>query len=205
MILARACAPVSLPAVETVRPSLLAGPAADVVDVVVLRLDRAATPPQRRAEAGRLLRQVLAGYLGAAPGEIEVVRGPHGKPELADRAVRFNLSHSNDLAVVAVTRDRAVGVDVERTDARRDVAALAPRALGADEAEMVLALPSSEQRDAFHRAWARREAVAKCAGTGLAAPPPDAPRQVVDLDVGPGYAAALAVEGAAPVRVELRA
>jgi hypothetical protein len=47
--------------------------------------------------------------------------------------------------------------------------------------------------------------VAKCAGTGLSTPPPDAPRQVIDLEVGEGYAAAVAVAGAAPVRVELRA
>ena len=57
----------------------------------------------------------------------------------------------------------------------------------------------------FHRGWVRREAVAKCAGTGLSTPPPDAPRQLIDLDVGDGYAAALAVAGAAPVRVQLRA
>jgi hypothetical protein len=46
--------------------------------------------------------------------------------------------------------------------------------------------------------------VAKCAGTGLSTPPPDASRQVMDLDVGEDYAAALAVAGAAPVRLELR-
>jgi phosphopantetheinyl transferase len=56
----------------------------------------------------------------------------------------------------------------------------------------------------FHRGWVRREAVAKCAGTGLSIPPPDTPRRVIDLDVGEDYAAALAVAGAAPVRVELR-
>ena len=156
-----------------------------------------------RAEAGRATRHVLAGYLGTAPGSIRIVAGPHGKPELAGGELSFNLSHSGDLALVAVARGRAVGVDVERVEPRRDVSALAGRALDKTDAETVLALPAAERPGAFHRAWARREAVAKCAGTGLATPPPAGARQVYDLEVGEGYAAALAVEGAAPVRVRV--
>ena len=156
-----------------------------------------------RAETKRALRDVLAGYLGAAPESIRIVVGPHGKPELAGGDLSFNLSHSRDVALVAVARGRAVGVDVERVDPRRDVSALAGRALDKTAAETVLALPEAERPGAFHRAWARREAVAKCAGTGLATPPPAGARQICDLEVGADYAAALAVEGAAPVRVTM--
>jgi phosphopantetheinyl transferase len=105
---------------------------------------------------------------------------------------------------VAVARERDVGVDVERIDARRDGLALAERALDADGAAAVRAAPAADRAAVFHQRWVRREAVAKCAGTGLSIPPPDTPRQVIDLDVGEGYAAALAVAGAAPVWVELR-
>ena len=168
-------------------------------EVHVLRL-----PSAERAEAARALREVLAAYLEASPEAIRIVAGEHGKPELADGGLRFNLSHSGDIALVAVARERDVGVDVERIDGRRDVLALAERALGADAAAAVRAAPATDRVAVFHRGWTRREAVAKCAGTGLATPPPDAPRQVIDLDVGEGYAAALAVEGAAAVRVELR-
>jgi 4'-phosphopantetheinyl transferase len=157
-----------------------------------------------RDEAGRALRDVLAAYLETSPEAIRIVDGAHGKPELAGRELHFNLSHSGDVGLVAVSRERPVGVDVERIDGRRDVLALAERALGAEGAAAVRAAPQADRTLVFHRAWARREAVVKCAGTGLSMPPPDAPRQVTDLDVGEGYAAALAVAGEAPVRVELR-
>jgi 4'-phosphopantetheinyl transferase len=162
-------------------------------------------PSAEREEAARGVREILAAYLETSPDAIRIVTGEHGKPELADGTLRFNLSHSGDLALVAVTRERDVGVDVERIDARRDVLLLAERALDADGAAAVREAPAAQRAVVFHRAWARREAVAKCAGTGLSIPPPDTARQVIDLDVGEGYAAAVAVAGAAPVRVELRA
>ena len=174
-------------------PALLAD------EVHVLRL-----PSGDREAAGRALRDVLATYLEASPDAIRFVTGEHGKPELAGGELHFNLSHSGGVGLVAVSRERAVGVDVERIEARRDVLALAERALGPEGAAAVRAAPDADRAAVFHRAWARREAVAKCAGTGLSTRPPDAPRQVIDLDVGEDYAAALAVAGAAPVRVELR-
>jgi 4'-phosphopantetheinyl transferase len=174
-------------------PALLAD------EVHVLRL-----PSGDRDEAGRALRDILAVYLETSPAAVRLVDGAHGKPELAGDELHFNLSHSGDVGLVAVSRERAVGVDVERIDPRRDVLALAERALGAEGAASVRAAPAADRAAVFHRAWARREAVAKCAGTGLSTPPRDTPRQVVDLDVGAAYAAALAVAGAAPVRVELR-
>jgi 4'-phosphopantetheinyl transferase len=174
-------------------PALLAD------EVHVLRLSSG-----DRDEAGRALRDVLAAYLEISPEAVRLVTGEHGKPELAGGDLHFNLSHSGGVGLVAVSRERPVGVDVERIEARRDVLALAERALGAEGAAAVRAAPDADQAAVFHRAWARREAVAKCAGTGLSTPPPDAPRQVIDLDVGEDYAAALAVAGAAPVRVELR-
>jgi 4'-phosphopantetheinyl transferase len=175
-------------------PALLAD------EVHVLRLRSA-----EREGAGRALREVLATYLEAAPEAIRIVAGEHGKPELADGALRFNLSHSGDVALLAVARDRDVGVDVERIDARRDALGLAERVIGADGAAAVRAAPPADRAMVFHQWWVHREAVAKCAGTGLATPPPDTPRQVIDLDVGAGYAAAVAVAGAAPVRVDLHA
>ena len=174
-------------------PALLAD------EVHVLRL-----PSGDRDEAGRALRDVLAAYLEVSPEAVRLMTGKHGKPELAGGELHFNLSHSGGVGLVAVSRERPVGVDVERIEARRDVLALAERALGAEGAAAVHAAPDADRSAVFHRAWARREAVAKCAGTGLSTPPPDAARQVIDLEVGHGYAAALAVAGAAPVRVELR-
>lgn len=120
---------------------------------------------------GSALREVLARYLDEEPDAIELRAGEHGKPALADPSspLRFNLSHSGDLALVAVTQGREVGVDIQKIKPRRNVA--------------------------FYKAWARREAIVKCAGTGLLAPPPPGPMAVQALDVASGFAAALAVAG----------
>jgi 4'-phosphopantetheinyl transferase len=143
------------------------------------------------------LRDVLSRYLEDEPEEIELQIGARGKPTLADRRspLRFNLSHSRDLAIVAVARGREVGVDVEWIDPRRDVLALARRALAPAEAQAVKAAPTEARPTAFYAAWTRREAIAKCLGTGLWAPLPEAAVAVAALDAGPGFAAAIAVAG----------
>ncbi len=125
----------------------------------------------RADREGLALRQVLARYLDEDPAGIELRRGEHGKPALADSSspLRFNLSHSGELALVAVTQGREIGVDIQKIKPRRD--------------------------DAFYKAWARREAIVKCAGTGLLAPLPPDPVAVRALDVAPGFAAAVAVSG----------
>ena len=102
-----------------------------------------------REEARRALRELLGAYLDAPPEAIALVAGPLGKPELADAALRFNLSHSAGLALVAVARDRAVGVDVERIDSRREVLALAGRALEPEAAAAVRSAPAPIERPRF--------------------------------------------------------
>ena len=70
---------------------------------------------ERFIAARGLLRLILARYLGASPCGLRFSTGPHGKPELAApaSALRFNLSHSDDLMLLAVTHGREVGVDLE--------------------------------------------------------------------------------------------
>jgi phosphopantetheinyl transferase len=118
------------------------------------------------------LREILGRYLGLPANELRFERSRHGKPRLASPGddLAFNLSHSSSLALVAVAR-REVGVDVERFRAKRPIG--------------------------FYRRWADREARVKCLGTGLTgAVPPDAPEPAVQrLDVGPDYAASIAVSG----------
>jgi len=133
----------------------------------------------RADREGLALREVLARYLDEDPAEIELREGPHGKPALADPSspLRFNLSHSGDLALVAVTQGREVGVDIQKIKPHRDIA--------------------------FYKAWARREAVVKCVGTGLLAALPSDPVAVTALNAGFGYAAALAVAGDAVPSLQL--
>lgn len=133
---------------------------------------------QARLEPGAAhgaLRGVLSRYLDEDPAAIELRLGERGKPMLADpdAALHFNLSHSGGLMLIAVCRDREVGVDVQRMRKRR----------------------GRERPAEFYAEWTRREAIAKCHGVGLWAPLPDAPVTVSELAIDPGYAAAIAIAG----------
>lgn len=163
------------------------------------------------------LRELLGRYLGEDPRSIALAYGPHGKPELADtgRQLFFNLSHSGDLAFYAFTATGPVGLDVQvarDTGAGRgtDYVALARRAFGEDAARR-RDEPGEEE---FLRLWARHEAELKWRGSGIGAgapadlDPPDAGEPeaavdspaspwIVELDVGPRVAAALALRSQA--------
>lgn len=146
------------------------------------------------------LRRVLATYLGEDPEQIRMEVGEHGKPRLAEpRRLWFNHSHSDAIALVAVSGELEVGVDVERVRPGRDVVALAERAFSPDDAAAVREAPAEERDSLFHRRWACHEARLKCLGVGIfgAAPPDAGPLAVSALDVDPGYAAAVAVSARA--------
>jgi 4'-phosphopantetheinyl transferase len=189
------------------------------IDLWSARLDSAdwpdagRLPDEERERAGRLhgqaarrrwvaarwaLRTVLGRYLEQDPAEVELRLAERGKPMLAapSAPLRFNLSHSADRALVALAWEREVGVDIERIAPRRDLLALARRGLASGEAEAIARMPEGDRLAAFHAAWTRREAVAKCLGTGLWAPPAEAAETAsASLDAGPGFAAAIAVAG----------
>jgi 4'-phosphopantetheinyl transferase len=159
---------------------------------------------RRWAAARGVLRALLGAYAGADPRALRFEQGAHGKPGLAGggadgAALRFNLSHSGDLALCAFARGREVGVDVELPRRAVDHVAIARRVLTAAEAERIAAIDDPQARErAFLRAWVRWEAVLKCRGTGIGGaelPPAEPQPWICDLDVGPPGAAALAVEG----------
>lgn len=123
------------------------------------------------AHAG--LRLVLAGYLDVAPEDLAFDVAEHGKPSLRPLAashagLEFNLSHSAEIALVAVARDRVVGVDVERWSEVEHLE-LAERFFSNAEREALRALDgAAEQLDAgFFAAWTRKEAYLKATGAGI--------------------------------------
>jgi 4'-phosphopantetheinyl transferase len=161
-----------------------------------------------------LLRRVLAGYTGAAPGRLRLGRqacsrcgGPSGKPVLlpgsgpssADpvppptgpgpsggcAVPSFSLTHSGDTVVIAVA-GRAVGVDVER-DAAGCVCSLAGTLHPADATQMA-GLDERERHEAIMTCWVRAEAVLKCAGQGIG-------HGLGGFPVQPGHAGDLGVYG----------
>ena len=155
--------------------------------------------PARRWVAARwALRRALSRYLDQPAAEIALTTDERGKPRLrdgGDDGLQFNLSHSAGLALVAVTEGRAVGVDVETIVPREDLVSLAERGLPAEEGAAVRAAAPERRAEAFYAAWVRHEARVKCLGTGLGSPAPPTAPAIAPVDVGPGYAAAVAVLG----------
>lgn len=121
----------------------------------------------RRFTAARgFLRCALGRFIGCAPGEVRFEYGPHGKPTLPGTPIRFNLSHSGDLALLGVTREAHLGVDVERLR-EVDHLRIARRFFAPAEADRLARLPEQRRRAAFFAGWTRKEAVIKAVGAGL--------------------------------------
>jgi 4'-phosphopantetheinyl transferase len=148
------------------------------------------------ARAG--LRRVLGGYLGVSPAAVALEAGPNGKPRLAAGSgpdLRFNLSHSGDVALVAVRLGHEVGVDVEVIRPGVDAGPISREHFDASERDE---LAGQRSVGSFFRAWARHEALAKATGRGIAngPGPGDGSRfRVLDVEGIPGCAAAIASEG----------
>jgi 4'-phosphopantetheinyl transferase len=163
---------------------------------------RAPEARDRFVLARAALREILGGYVGLPPEQLRFAypcacgrddcEPSRRKPRVEPDTLRFNVSHTEGLALIAVSRGRELGVDVERV---RPLAAAATWALDANEAEAIAALPEPERLDAFYRAWTRREAHAKARGDGLAPTDERGRWWFVELTPTPGYRAALAVEG----------
>jgi len=176
---------------------------------------------ERFVVARGVLRVILARYLGTSPARLMFRTTANGKPELAGawaNALAFNISHSEGLALYAVSRQRAVGIDVERI--RPDVAeeSIAERFFASSETQAIRALPLDRQAQAFFACWTQKEAILKAIGCGLTArldqyevsvstdepaailrlpsnPEAAGPWSLRRLRPGAGYAAAVAIKG----------
>ena len=84
-----------------------------MIDDGIVHVWRAPLDVERFSTGRGVLRHVLAQYTGSRPGELRLVVDAHGKPRV-DGGVQFSFSRSADIAVVAVSAGRDVGVDVER-------------------------------------------------------------------------------------------
>jgi 4'-phosphopantetheinyl transferase len=128
---------------------------------------------RRYVVAHGAVREVLARYANVAPRAVEysyecaVCGGPHGKPALVGEACVFSLTHSADLALLAIAGEGAVGVDVERVDVRPHLESLARRVLSAQEHAAWRARDEEERLRAFLEHWTAKEAYLKALGVGL--------------------------------------
>lgn len=183
-----------------------------------------------------LLRLILSRYTGLDPAQVHFIYLSYGKPSLASQTgsplswqddpegrpywLRFNLSHSQGLALYAFAADQEIGVDVEALRSDFEIEALARRFFSPAEQVELRSLPASQQREAFFLCWTRKEAYIKARGQGLSLPldqfdvtlspgekarllatrpeAEDAGRwNLQHLDPAPGYIGALAGEGPA--------
>lgn len=138
------------------------------------RAERLVSPLHQRRfiAAHAALRQILSGYLNLAPHSIAFRFNEYDKPALANKLsqhLHFNLSHSENLAVIAVTQRGEIGIDIEKItpDAKLDVA---ERFFSTAEIAALSALSPERQAAGFYRLWARKEAIIKANGRGLHQP-----------------------------------
>jgi 4'-phosphopantetheinyl transferase len=132
------------------------------------------------------LRDILARYLQCEPRVLIFSASEYGKPFLAGRDVQFNLSHSGDIALIAVTRGRRIGVDVEQIRADVEIEKLASRYFSPREVSELMVLHPEEQIIGFYNCWTRKEAYIKAQGMGLSLP-----LDSFDVSLAPGEPAIL--------------
>ncbi len=116
------------------------------------------------------LRRALSRYLEISAQDIIFRYNAAGKPSLAPdhhSDLVFNLSHSADCAVIAVTRGADIGVDVEKIDPALEFHKLAERFFDQSEQMVLQQIPASRQRRIFYRLWTIKESRLKMAGTGF--------------------------------------
>jgi 4'-phosphopantetheinyl transferase len=138
------------------------------------RLERFAFERDRRrfALSHGLLRLILSGYVGEAPEKLLFDIAPRGKPSLVLRKrsgpdLRFSLSHSGGMALVAVACGREVGVDVEEIRADVHDLELAKRFFAPAEAQVIAEATGDFRRRLFYRYWTAKEAFLKGRGGGI--------------------------------------
>jgi 4'-phosphopantetheinyl transferase len=181
-----------------------------------------ATKRAQRIAARAAVRRILARYLNVVPQALRFDYDEHGKPRLApDQRLFFNLSHSSDLGLLAVSRSGRLGVDLELVDPDRPLLRIAARVFSPSERQLVADLNDADRARVFYRLWTLKEAYLKFWGTGFSFPaagfsvglgerpevvvttmPGDRPASVSlrELSIEPRYAAAVCWRGRSALR-----
>ena len=120
------------------------------------------------------LRIILSRYLNLAPENLKIDVEPHGKPYLLAPSVSpplsFNIAHSESLALLAVSLNRQVGIDLEHHRSNVHYVSLLNRICSLQEKSSLSTLLPEQQKSAFFSCWTRKEAYVKALGKGLLVP-----------------------------------
>lgn len=129
--------------------------------------------------AGRaMLRVILSHYVRVQPSQLRFAYGNFGKPWLcypSGTGIHFNLSHSDGIALFAVSLETAVGVDVERARVVPEADAIVARYFSSREMSDWCSISCAERPQAFLKVWTRKEACLKASGRGLSGLSPRIP------------------------------
>ena len=154
----------------------------------------------RRFIAARgCLRKILGDYLATDARSIGFQYGAVGKPEIAHpgSGLRFNLSHSKHLALLALTWQNDIGVDIEPINRRANLLAIARKIFGEEAFEKLSVMREPERTVRFFEWWTTLEARAKCDGNGVFSQS-DIKRPAVNFEPESGWMAAVAIAGGIP-------
>jgi 4'-phosphopantetheinyl transferase len=122
-----------------------------------------------RYVAGRgQLRQMLAAALEQPPAALVFIYGEHRKPSLLGSGLHFNISHTSQYMLCAISPFHNVGIDLEDTRRQVEILSIAEQFFSVQEVSALLSLAGSEQRQLFFEVWTRKEAYLKARGWGIA-------------------------------------
>jgi 4'-phosphopantetheinyl transferase len=169
---------------------------------------RAVQDADRYVAARGWLRTLLGSYLSIEPHRLQFSYDSFGKPHLSDNApsMSFSVSHCDDWGLFGFTHQHRIGVDLERVREGINVEDLAQRFFSENELRKLRSLPPAQQREAFYRAWTRKEAYLKARGEGLSfgldrvevSLAPDEPAMILSAADDPGISQRWAVQHLLP-------
>jgi 4'-phosphopantetheinyl transferase len=169
-----------------------------------------------------ILRRLISQYVAIPPKELVFLKNPFGKPYISPvintQKIQFNISHSKEGIIIAISKGNELGVDLEFARDTIPILEIAQRFFSPYEYQVLLATPASFRLLSFYRCWTRKEAFIKAKGKGLSIPldsfdvtvSPDQPPQLIrssldpsdlekwklrEIDTWPNYLATICIEG----------
>lgn len=115
-----------------------------------------------------MLRKVLGTYLNMKPQDINIKKAEYGKPFVENSEVFFNLSHTGNKLVIAVSNVGEIGIDLEQLKARKNLKGLVEKCFSVTEQQSWESLSERQQIIMFYYLWVRKEALVKAIGRGIA-------------------------------------
>lgn len=165
-----------------------------------------------------IVREILSSYVGKPPQDLEIRKKNMGKPYLPHSRIQFNLSHSEEHMLCAVTYGNPIGVDYQAVYEISNMDTLVRDFFSSQEKRLYDQFKKDNPSDFFFKTWVRKEALMKATGLGFHLPSKhfsidntngDEPHlrfhrsnpisikewSIRDVPVQPGHKAALAVQG----------